>query len=314
MTTALCFKDEMKKLEEENAKEGKNNTLNCDKSLKSLKDENEKLLKRIEDDEKRNKRMFDDKTFNPAVSVSYIVLVYSILFVVVGIFYNSLLTNSIGRILNGDTILVNFLKENNTLNYGLLWTKIQSCLNSFRFYLFIVTFITTIIVNVGIIYIIILKGKDIKNAIKVVSLSSIAIIGTTNLLTNNVYFVKIFENTLGYALSSLFSPKKEYSLPEFINSLFLHNLFGKGGIDFTFLFSSFRLDNLGDILRDIGIKNTDSKYDFHIKADDGLNTTLNNDLNLLANMVVMKNTIGYMCWVLFATITSTIVSVKYLSR
>lgn len=93
MTTALCFKDEMKKLEEENAKEGKNNTLNCDKSLKSLKDENEKLLKRIEDDEKRNKRMFDDKTFNPAVSVSYIVLVYSILFVVVGIFYNSLLTN-----------------------------------------------------------------------------------------------------------------------------------------------------------------------------------------------------------------------------
>jgi hypothetical protein len=312
MNTELCFKDEMKKLDEKNAKADEN--MNCDKSLKSLKNENEKLLKRIEENEKRNEQNLNDTTLNPAVSVSYIIMVYSILLAVVGIFYNSLLTNSIQQILNGDTILVNFLKEKNTLNYGLLWTKIQSCLNSFRFYLFVVTFIATIIVNVGIIYMVILKGKDIKNAIKIVSLSSIAIIGVTNLLTNNVYFVKIFENTFGYAISSLFSPKKEYSLSEFMNSLFSHNLFDKGGIDFAFLFSSFRLDNLGDILRDIGTKNPESKYDFHLKADNGLNTTLNNDLNLLANMVVMKNTIGYTCWVLFATITSTIVSVKYLSR
>ena len=314
MTTALCFKDKMKKIEEENAKDEKNGILKCDKSLKSLKEENKELLKYIEENINCDKNFVGNERVNPAVSVSYIVLIYTLIFVIVGIFYNSLLTSSIGRLLNEDTTLVSFLKESNTLNYNLLWSKIQSCTNSFRFYLFIITFIVTLIVNVGIFYTIILKGKNIQNAVKVVSLSSIAIIGITSLVSNNVYFVKIFENTIGYAVASLFSPKKEHSLSEFMNSLFVHNIFEKSGIDFTFLFSTFRLDNLGNVLRDIGIKTSESKYDFHIKADNGLNTTLNNDFNILANMVVMKNTVGYMCWVLFATITSTIVSVKYLSR
>lgn len=316
MTTALCFKDKMNELDKElnDAKKKRGDLSKCDKSLKLLEDENKKLLKYIKDNMMCDKRYLDDKLVNPAVSVSYIVLFYLIFFSVVGLFYNSLLTTSIGRILNEDVTLVNFLQEKNVLNYHLIWFKIQSCLNSFRFYLFIIAFIVTLIVNVGIIYTIILKGNNINYAMKVVSLSSIAIIGLTCLVANNVYFVKIFENTIGYTVSSLFSPKKEHSMSEFINSLFSHNVFGKSGIDFTFLYTTFRLDNLGDLLRDIGLKNPNSNYDFYIKSDNGLNTTLNNDLNILANMVVLKNTVGYMCWVLFATITSTIVSVKYLSR
>jgi hypothetical protein len=122
--------------------------------------------------------------------------------------------------------------------------------------------------------------------------------------------VKIFENTLGYSVSSLFSPKKNHSFREFMNSLFIHHTFGKGGIDFSFLFTAFRLDNLGDILRDIGFMSSENKYDFYIKNDAGLS----NDLNLLSNAVVMKNTVGYMTWTLFSSITSTIISMKYLAR
>lgn len=78
----------------------------------------------------------------------------------------------------------------------------------------------------------------------------------------------------------------------------------------SFLFTGFRLDNLGDIIRDIGFTKPESKYDFYIKNDGGLN----NDLNLLSNAVVMKNTVGYMTWTLFSSITATIISMKYLVR
>ena len=141
-------------------------------------------------------------------------------------------------------------------------------------------------------------------------MTSIAVIGITSLLTCNVSFVKIFENTFGYAVATLYSPKKDYSFYEFVNSIFLHDTFSKGGIDFTFNFSAFRLDNLGDIIRDIGVKNPESKYDFFIDSENALN----NNLNLLASSVVLKNTVGYMTWILFSSITSTIISIKYLSR
>jgi hypothetical protein len=95
-----------------------------------------------------------------------------------------------------------------------------------------------------------------------------------------------------------------------MNSLFSHNTFGKGGIEFSFLFTAFRLDNLGDIIRDIGFLKQESKYDFYINNDGGLD----NDLILLANAVVMKNTVGYMTWTLFSSITATIISMKYLVR
>lgn len=315
MSTASCLKQ---KFEEEMQRKKivtkpDNSKLNCDASMNLLKKENEKLLKYIEDN--YNKNFLDDKLLTkPAVSVYYVSVIYSIIFVIIGIFYNSLLSSSVTKILNEDVILMDFLRIENSMNYNSIWIKLESCLNNFRFYLFILTYLITLLINVGIIYVIILKGKNIKNAIKVVSLLSIAIIGITNLLTNNVSFVKIFENTIGYGLTSLISPKKDHSLTEFMNSLFSHDLFGKGGIDFTFLFTAFRLDNLGDLIRDIGTKAPESKYDFFIKAENGLNTALNNDLNILANAVVMKNSIGYIMWTLFASITSSIVSIKYLSR
>jgi hypothetical protein len=280
-----------------------------DISYNLLKKENELLMKHIEDGQKKDDDITDEFVRNDA-SIFNITIVYTLLFIIIGVFYNSLLTSSIGKILNEDVKLIDFLGEGNTLNYDLIWVKLQSCVNNYRFYLFVVTFVATLLINVGIIYIIILKGQNINHALKIVSITSVAVIGVTSLLANNVSFVKIFENTIGYAISTLFSPKKDHSFLQFMNSLFIHESFGKGGIDFSFLFTAFRLDNLGDIIRDIGLLKPESKYDFYIKNDGGLN----NDLNLLSNAVVMKNTVGYMTWTLFSSITATIISMKYLVR
>jgi hypothetical protein len=312
MTTALCLKNKMDLLDKQiNAsKLTDSKCSNYDISYNLLKKENELLTKHIENQKHDDDKIITDDKLPSNVSAFHITLIYTLLLCVIGLFYNSLLTYSIGTILNEDVKLTDFLQVGNSFNYNIIWTKVQSCLNKFRFYLFITTFMATLLINVGIIYLIILKGKKVYNAIKVVSLTSIAVIGITSLLTCNVSFVKIFENTFGYAVATLFSPKKDYSFHEFVNSIFVHDTFSKGGIDFTFIFSAFRLDNLGDIIRDIGIKNPESKYDFYINSEN----VLNNNLNLLASSVVLKNTVGYMTWILFSSITSTIISVKYLSR
>ncbi len=309
-TTESCFKNKMVLLDKQNA--SKLNESTCSKydiSYNLLKKENELLMKHIEDGQKKQDAITDEIVRNDA-SVFNITIIYTLLFIIIGVFYNSLLTTSISRILNEDVKLTDFLGEGNRLNYDLIWVKIQSSVNNYRFFLFLITFVATILINVGIIYIIILKGKSINYALKIVSVTSVAVIGVTSLLANNVSFVKIFENTLGYAISTLFSPKKDHSFKQFMNSLFIHENFGKGGVDFSFLFTAFRLDNLGDILRDIGFKTDYSRYDFYMKNDPGLNS----DLNILSNYVVMKNTIGYMTWTLFSSITSTIISMKYLAR
>lgn len=311
-TTELCIKNKMDLINRQitaSKISTESNSFKCDISYNLLKKENELLRKHIEDGQNKDDAITDEIVRNE-VSVFNITIVYTLLFVIIGVFYNSLLTSSIGRILNEDVKLIHFLGEGNTLNYDLIWTKLQFCVNNYRFYLFLITFVTTLLINVGIIYAVILKGRNINHAFKIVSVTSVAIIGVTSLLANNVAFVKIFENTLGYSITSLFSPKKDHSLNMFMNSLFIHNTFGKGGIDFSFLFTAFRLDNLGDIIRDIGFNKPEPKYDFYIKNDGGLN----NDLNLLANAVVMKNTVGYMTWTLFSSITATIISMKYLVR
>ena len=312
MSTTECIKQKMEMINKQNLTSKYISESNCSKydaSYNLLQMENELLLKHIEDGQKKDDAITDEIVRNEA-SVFNITIVYTLLFIIIGVFYNSLLTSSIGNILIEDVKLIDFLGEGNTLNYDLIWAKLQSCVNNYRFYLFLITFASTLLINVGIIYTVILKGKNFNHALKVVSVTSVAVIGVTSLLANNVAFVKIFENTLGYVVTNLVSPKKDHSLNMFMNSLFSHNTFGKGGIDFSFLFTAFRLDNLGDIIRDIGFIKQESKYDFYINNDGGLG----NDLNLLANAVVMKNTVGYMTWTLFSSITATIISMKYLVR
>lgn len=314
MNTANCLKSKMFGQDRETQlKQVEKITATCDASLNFLKDENGRLQKTVQNQIDKGNDITEDKTTS-IVSVFHITITYTILLMIIGLFYNSLLTSSVSKILNENIKLVDFLNVENNFNYNLIWTKLRSCLNNFRFYLFIVIFTVSLLVNVGVIYKIILNGKNAKKALIVVSMSSVAVVGVTSLLTNNVAFNSIFENTLGYAVTKLFSPKKDHTFYEFMNGLFVHDTFEKSGVDFSFLFTAFRLDNLGDIIRDIGAKNPLSKYNFHIKTDNGLDNELNKDLNLLAKAVVMKNTIGNITWSLFSMITSTIISYKYLYR
>jgi hypothetical protein len=271
-------------------------------SNKSLQEENDRLKKQL----LSSNNLINDGlqiTDSSPVPIYSIIVIYIILISVIGIFYNNLLTKSIIKIIN-DT---NVLREYDTLNYHDTWHKINHCLSQYRFILFIIMFIVIFIVNIFVVYTLFLKGTQLNNAMKVVAICIPAIVGTTFLLVNNVNFVKIFENTIGFAVAKLFSPKKDISFDPFINSLFKHTNYPSGGIKFDFLFSVFRLDNFGDILKDIG-KKSNGKYDFHF------NDPSDSDLECLASMVVMKNSIGHLCWVFFSTIACTMVSIKYLAK
>lgn len=241
----------------------------------------------------------------PTIPVIYIAVSYIIIFFIVGMFYNNILTKSIIELMVG---LPDYLTMDN--DYSETWNKINNCLNQYRFILFIITFIILFVINVGVIYIFILKGSNVKNAMKVVSISIASIVGVTFILTNNINFVKIFENTIGYSITRLFAPKKNISFHTFINGLFTHrNL--KDGINFDFLFSVFRLDNFGNIIKDIGKKNDIDKYDFYFDIESGREEE---ELNTLAKTVVMKNSIGQICWIIFSSIATTMISIKYLSK
>lgn len=314
MSTATCFKNKINELNKqiETSKLSGFNCDNLDISFNLLKEENLKLKEEVEENKKNDPLLEIDPSVAAAssyVSVFHIFLVYAIIITISGLFYNSLLSNSIIQILNDDKKLSDFVVSDKG-DYDVLWNKISSSLNSYRFYLFLNIFLFTLVINVGIIYLLILKGSHLTNALKVVSISSMSIIGLTFLLTSNVSFTKIFENTIGYAVATLFSPKKDFTFSKFINSLFIHKSFGKGGVDFSFLFTAFRLDNLGNILSDIGSNSSEPKYDFFINSS----AELNDDLNILAERVVIKNTVGQLCWILFASIASTIISIKYLAK
>jgi hypothetical protein len=92
-------------------------------------------------------------------------------------------------------------------------------------------------------------------------------------------------------------------------------------------------------LNDIKDDKKENKYDFRLRGEDSMKTeftklfnedrdstylkTVNNEINKnknivetvvndLAKLVIQKNTIGHLCWIYFAGIVSTMVSMKYL--
>ena len=240
------------------------------------------------------------------IPVIYIAIIFIILYSLLGLFYNQILTQSIIPLMGN---LLDY-KMSET-SYHEIWNKINNTLNKFRFILFIFVFLLLFAVNIGIIYILILKGTRKNYAMKVVSIAIFAITGLTFLLTNNVNFVKIFENTIGYAIASFFPPTEGKTFSEFINNLFKHNTF-VDGIDYGFLFTVFRLDNFGDIIKDISkVDETTKKTKYDFTFRDEVN---DDDLQHLAKCVVRKNTIGYFCWIIFSSIATTMISVKFLSK
>lgn len=303
-TTSSCLQSKIDSLKQQVniAKLSVKNCLSTDEANETLLQENLLLTSKLQQYEKNNK---DDTTsLSTTVPIVSVTLFYFVLFFIIGLFYNVLLSKSIISIMKNQDYVNNL---DNNESFQEKWKQIRYCLNQYRFVLFCVVFITTFTVNFGIMYSLILKGSQNMKAMKVISLCIFAIIGVTFLLVNNINFNKVFENTIGYFLVQFLSPKKNISFTTFMNSLFTHNIFPKGGIDFSFLFSFFRLDNFGNVLKDIGIK-SNGKYDFH------LNELHVENMDLLTNMVVTKNTVGHMSWILFSTVACTFISLKYLMK
>ena len=310
-STSSCLQKKIDSLKQQIdvAKINVSTCLSKDASNEILLEKNLQLTAKLQqyqqnvDEEYQSQSTLSSSTTVPIVSIT---IIYIILFFILGIFYNVLLSKAIITIMNNQDY-VNDINNLSNISYQDKWKNINYCLNKYRFALFFLILIITFTINFGIMYSLILKGTQNIKAIKVIIICILAIIGVTFLLINNVHFNKIFENTIGYYLIQFISPKKDISFTTFINSLFTHNIFPKNGIDFSFILTMFRLDNYGDIIKAIGIKSNE-KYDFYFNS---LNIE---NMNILTNMIVTKNTIGHMSWILFSTIACTFVSLKYLIK
>jgi hypothetical protein len=177
-----------------------------DASYNALLDENNRIKKKIADDKNDGLEV----TYVPTIPIIFIAILYVILFSFIGIFYITSLTQSIGKIIDSDPSF---------LDYQYSYPEIIKCLNLNRFVLFIIVFIAIFVSNVYIIYTFIWKGKHIKQAMKIVSISITSVVGITFLLCNNPSFIKIFENTIGYAITKMFSPNRNYSFSDVLSTL-----------------------------------------------------------------------------------------------
>ena len=303
-STSSCLQSKIDSLKQQ-INVAKLNVAHClskDASNDILLEKNMLLTEKLQQYQKNDEM---ESTTTPYVlPIFSITFMYIILFFIIGMFYNVLLSQSILSLMHNQDF-INHLDSSDS--YETKWNNIRYCVNKYRCILFVVISILSFAINYGIMYALILKGSQHSKAIQVITLCIIAIIGVTFLMINNINFNKVFENTVGFFLVQCLSPKKNVSFSTFINSLFSHSIFPKGGIDFSFLLTMFRLDNFGDVLKDIGTK-PNGKYDFYFHS-----LQLEN-LDLFTHMIVTKNTIGHMCWILFSTLACTFVSLKFLMK
>lgn len=273
------------------------------------------------------------------ISFYFLAMVYIIFFYITYLFYDNLVTNTLAKSLSNA-----FLID----DPNLVWITVNTPLLLKRFLLFLWVFAFIFIFIVGIIYLSIMKGTQSAYASKTSALFILGIVGGTFLLVNINLFIKIFENTIGYGWINFMASK---DVDNVMNLLIEHKTYENKlilpdtKVELGFLLTIFNIDNFVNVLNNI--KQTDNTYDFKLRDNESMknefdklyyedrdNTFLNNikkeldkmektnsntnimDLvvNDLAKLVIRKNTIGHLCWVYFAGMISTIVSMKYLYK
>ena len=271
-------------------------------------------------------------------TISFYVLsiVYLVFFYITYLFYDNLVTNTLAKSL-ATAYSIN--------NVGHL---VNNSLNIKRFFLFLWVVVFIFIFVVAIIYITIMKGVQVSSASKTTAICIFGIVGGTFLLMNSNFFVKIFENTVGYGWIQTMAGK---DVEHVMNLLIEHNTFKNPSIlpdtkiDLGFLLSIFSIDNFVNMLNDIKDEAKQNKYDFGLRDNDSMKAKFDNlycndrestylnsiqyelehptsnttnitgiVVNDLAKFVIQKNTIGHLCWIYFAGIVSTVVSMKYLYK
>ena len=271
------------------------------------------------------------------ISFYFLSIVYIVFFYITYLFYDNLVTNTLAK---------NLAIAYSLNDYGRMWKTVNSTLILKRFFLFLWIIVFIFIFVVGIIYMSIMKGSQVGSAMKTSAICIFGIVGSSFLLMNSNLFVKVFENTVGYGWIQTTAGKEvEYIM----NLLFEHNTFKNPPIlpdtkiDLGFLLSIFSIDNFVNILNDIKDEAKENKYDFSLRNNDSMKTKFDSIyyedrentylksihyelehpktdttnitdivVNDLAKMTIRKNTIGHLCWIYFAGIVSTVVSMKYL--
>ena len=173
-----------------------------------------------------------------------------------------------------------------------------------QYNLFIFPFIfgTIFLFIYTIIYKIILNGTADNMALKLIAICTSITLGFTFLLINipNSSFVKIFENSIGYLISSFF---------------------GSGVIDKTFQFKNKEFDNFkmnkNVLLTLFDINNFNNLYD-NINDNNILtNFTIDNSSNIkneFHKLVIQKNRIGILSWYYITSFMTVLICLKYLIR
>ena len=117
-----------------------------------------------------------------------------------------------------------------------------------------------------------------------------------------------FENVVGYQFI------RGSLLSDIVTHIFQHKYFESkhtfpgANIYYDFIVSTMNVKNYPTVLEEI-YQNAD-KYDFRINVDeDGINKVRVRDLYKL---IVMKNSVGHICWMFFGSLVATIISLKYL--
>jgi hypothetical protein len=237
--------------------------------------------------------------FSTVLVATFLAIIYAI----VGIFYYEILRIDLLK-----------LYKNNAN-----WNTTQRNLTLHRFGLFCVMFLVMLAVIYGFVYVLILKGVNTKKALSVISLCILAILGSTFLFINNTTFVKVFENTAGYALVNWFWGD---AIDNKLKGLFSHKFFKPEYIEylnetkipettfsFSFILSLLNLQNFKDMMSLL------LAGDAGVSKNPSVTEQQEHDIQrYLYDCTILKNTAGHFVWIYFAGIVTTLVSVKFLAK
>ena len=254
-----------------------------------------------------------------------IALVYVGIFLYIFVIYDTLTTTYLARILTSGYILCKTAASTTDTTtpadtfqlYRNHWRENRWKVVLRKMGLFLFIFGSLFAFLLGVIYTFVMKGGQPLEAAKVIGICLATIVGTTFLIIDNQYFVTIFENTVGYKLTTMWKKTRDT-----LQSVFRHksmvpttgptseaHMFPGIRLVVTFLLSVFYMNNFGFVLQKIGSK--DSTFDFTVVEEEDDDTT---HIDHLAKCVVRKHTIGHLCWVYFASIVATMISTKYLAK
>jgi hypothetical protein len=236
-----------------------------------------------------------DNDIQNTISIRFLLISYFFFFILYYIFYNAILTRALHEIYekysNRDHIS-NDIHDNYITAINAVLLKFQS--------ISIVLLSLLFIVSNLLLYIFCLHGTNIVSTTLTLITCVLFITTPIMILCNTSIFIRVFENSIGYYIAKNICTTKEKNFYTFINKLFYHKLLRN--VDYTFVFSMFTIHNFHQLIHDMK-NNIINKYDSQIN-----NINEKENLALLFDAVVSKNTIGQICWTYYAFVTGAILS------